>query len=72
MNEIRSRRIIVASSLNKMSTDQLGNRVIVRGGGVAPPARSIAGFGQIFKDDMKGFPSFSDICFMLISDYRTV
>ncbi len=55
-----------------MSTDQLGNRVIVRGGGVAPPARSIAGFGQIFKDDMKGFPSFSDICFMLISDYRTV
>jgi hypothetical protein len=40
--------------LGKISMDQLGNKVVVRGGGVTP-------FGQIFKDDVNGFSSSSDI-----------
>ncbi len=31
MKEIPSRRIMVTSSLNEISTDHLGNRVVVRG-----------------------------------------
>jgi hypothetical protein len=31
MKEMRRRRITVMSSLNKIPTDQLGNRVVVRG-----------------------------------------
>ncbi len=39
------------SSLNEMSTDQLGNRVVVRGEELLrpPPPLSTAGFNQIFK-----------------------
>jgi hypothetical protein len=33
-----SRRIMVTSSLNEMSTDQQENRIVVRVGGVTPPA----------------------------------
>ncbi len=66
------RRITVTSSLNEISTDQLGNRVMVKGGwggggvGVNPAAYISLqqAFGQIFKDDVSGFPSSSDICFM--------
>jgi hypothetical protein len=44
----------VTSSLNKIPTDQLGNRVVVRGegvGGVTPPEPTL-----FFKDDVNGFP----------------
>jgi hypothetical protein len=33
MKKTPRRRIMVTSSLNKISKDQLGNRVVVRGGG---------------------------------------
>jgi len=33
---LRRRRIAVTSSLNEISTDQLGNRVMERGGGATP------------------------------------
>ncbi len=56
------------SSLNEISMDQLGNRVVVRGWGVTPPAPplSTSAFRQIFKDDVKGFSSSSDICFRVV------
>ncbi len=41
-----------------MSTDQLGNRVVVRGGGVTlfgPHPFLWQVYGQIFKDDVNGF-----------------
>jgi hypothetical protein len=53
--ETPRRRITVTSSLKGISTDQLENRVAVRGG---------QAFGQIFKDDVNGFPSTSDISCM--------
>jgi hypothetical protein len=48
LKETPRRRITVTSSLNKISTDQLENRVVVRGGGVTPPA-SIHASGQLYK-----------------------
>jgi hypothetical protein len=58
------RRIItVRSSLNKISTGQLGNKVVVRGGGVTPSA-FIQASGQLYKDDMNSFFSTSDVCFV--------
>ncbi len=50
--------------------DQMGNREEVREEGallLQPPLLSTA-FGHIFKDDVNGFPSTSDICFMTIRD----
>jgi hypothetical protein len=41
MNEISRRRIMVTSSLNEISTDQLGNRVVVRGIGIIPLAPTL-------------------------------
>ncbi len=37
MKETPRRKITVMSSFNEISTDQLGNRVVVREGGVTPP-----------------------------------
>jgi hypothetical protein len=37
MKETPRRRIMVTLSLDKISTDQLGNRVVVRGKGINPP-----------------------------------
>jgi hypothetical protein len=37
VKETPRRRITVTSSLNEISTDQLGNRVAVRRGGIIPP-----------------------------------
>ncbi len=53
MEETPRRRITVMSSLNGISTDQLGNRV----GGVTPPPPPLLqqSSGQIFKDDVKVF-----------------
>jgi hypothetical protein len=54
------------SSSNEISTDKLGNRVVVMGGFITPtprpslPQASV----QIFKDDVNGFSSISDICFV--------
>jgi hypothetical protein len=53
--ETPRRRITVTSSLIEVSTNQLENGVVVRGGQT---------FGQIFKDDVNGFSSTSDISFM--------
>ncbi len=62
------RRIItVRSSLNKISTGQLGNKVVVRGGGVTPSA-FIQASGQLYKDDMNSFFSTSDVCFVFWDD----
>jgi hypothetical protein len=58
------RRMTVTSSLNEISTDQLGIRVVVREGGVTPPTPMHSflqqASGQIFKDDVNGFSSTSD------------
>ncbi len=42
MKEKLSRRIIVAGPLNEISTDQLGNMVVVRGGGVTHPVPTLS------------------------------
>jgi hypothetical protein len=49
---------MVTSSVDKVSTDQLGNREVVRGGGVTPPTPppppstvQQQASGQIYKDD---------------------
>ncbi len=63
------RRITATSSSNEISTDQLGNRVLVKGIGVTPPAHTPfykRFLGQIFKDDVNGFSSL-DICFIEFS-----
>ncbi len=45
MKETRRKKITVRSSLNEIFTDQVGNRMVVRGEGVTlPPALSTAGF----------------------------
>jgi hypothetical protein len=46
MKETQRRRITVTSSLTEISRDQLGKRVVVE-----------EASGQIFKDDVNGFPS---------------
>jgi hypothetical protein len=46
------------SSLNKISTDQLGQRMVVRGGG------GIFFWTVVLKNDVNGFPYTWDICFM--------
>jgi hypothetical protein len=54
------RRIAVTSSLNEISTDQLGE-VLIR------PSITLSAEGfwtDICKDDVNGFPSTSDICFL--------
>jgi hypothetical protein len=40
-DEVLRRIIMATSSLNEISTDQLGNRVVVRGRGVTLPAPSL-------------------------------
>jgi hypothetical protein len=46
MKEASRRRIKVTSSLNAISKDQLGNRVVVRvGGGFTPPAPALSTSG---------------------------
>jgi hypothetical protein len=62
------RRITVTSSLNEISTDQLGNILWWWGEeDISPPTRHHPflkkASGQIFKDDGNGFSSSSDICF---------
>ena len=64
-------KIMVTSSLHEISPDQLGNRVLCWWEGKEllhpPPTLSIqVASGQIFKDDVNGFSSTSDICFMFI------
>jgi hypothetical protein len=55
------RRIMVTSSLEEISTDRMGNRVIVRGGRSYPPAPFLQqASGQINKDDVSVFFSISD------------
>jgi hypothetical protein len=69
IKETTRRRITVTSSLNKISTDQPGNRVKVRGGGVTP--LYITSFysrplDRLFKGDVNVCSSISDICFMML------
>jgi hypothetical protein len=60
--KIPRRRIKVTSSLYKISTDQLGNRVVVREGGVTPLYLT-----PFFKDNVNGFSSIADIYFMVLA-----
>ncbi len=55
--ETMKKKITVLSSFNEKSTDQLGSR------------GEVVASGQIFKDDVKGFSSNSDICFMEMSEW---
>jgi hypothetical protein len=60
------------SSLNQTSTDQLENKVVVRRGGIIPSSLLLfmqQALGNIFKDDVNGFSSTSDICFMVTARY---
>jgi hypothetical protein len=70
MKETSRRRITVTSSLNEITTDQLGNRVVARGGGRCLSARPHPflqqASGQISKDNVNGFFFTSDICFMVL------
>jgi hypothetical protein len=64
MNATPRRIITVTSSFcfNKISTDYLGNRVVVRGEALLCPPEpfSTAGLfsGQSIKDDVNGFPGY--------------
>jgi hypothetical protein len=51
------------SSLNEVSLDQLGNRVVAKGGEalLPTPFTFLQASGQILKDDVNGFSSTSDI-----------
>jgi hypothetical protein len=67
VKETPRRRITVTSSLNGISTDQLGNRGVVVGGGgyyARPHPFLQQASGQIFKYDVNDFFSTSVICFM--------
>jgi hypothetical protein len=57
------------SSLNGTSTVQLGNRLVARGVRRYSVSYSLTeqASGQIFKDDVNGFSSTSDICFMVVT-----
>ncbi len=58
----------ITSSLNEIPMEWMGNRSLVGGGGVTPPHPPLStsqASGQILKDDVKGFSSTSDICFMI-------
>ena len=58
----RGRRITVLSSLDEIFMYQLG---IMVGVILRPPYSFLQqASGQIFKDDVNGFPSISDICFL--------
>ncbi len=61
--------MMVTSSLIELSTDRMGNRVMVREGEglLRPPPFLQQASGQMFKDDGFVFSSTSDICFMEFS-----
>jgi hypothetical protein len=73
MKETPRRRITVTSSLSEISTDPLGKvgggEMGGGGGGVLlrlpPPLPLQHASGQMFKDDVNGFSSTSDICIMV-------
>jgi hypothetical protein len=44
MNETARKRITVTSSLHEISMELMGNRAVVKGGGVTPSPLSTAGF----------------------------
>ncbi len=58
MEEAPTRRVTVTSSLNEISRDHLGDRVVEKGGGVSARSQPFLqqASGQIFKDDVNGFP----------------
>jgi hypothetical protein len=64
MKETPRMRLTVTSSLIEISTDPLGNTEGVRWGSPHPFLQKT--YGQIFKDDVNGFSSTSDICFMVL------
>jgi hypothetical protein len=63
VKETLRRRRAVTSSLNKKFTDQLRNRIVAKVG--PPPPLLKQASGQIFKDDVNGCPTISDISFMV-------
>ena len=78
MKETPRRRIAVTSSLKEISTDQLGHRVLlVKGGGGwrytvlrPPPPLLQQASGRMCKDDVHGFSSTCNICFVDITQSR--
>jgi hypothetical protein len=69
MKETPRRRIPVTPSLKHIQSFLGRNMVVMRGVGVTPsaPPFSAAGFwasGLIYKDDVNGFSTISDICFI--------
>ncbi len=54
MKETPRRRIMVTSSLKEMSTDQMGNWVVMRGMHYSARPFLQQASGSIFKDDLKG------------------
>jgi hypothetical protein len=62
MVETSRRRKAVTSSFYELSTDQLGDRVVMRGWGEAFFLQQA--YGLVLKDDVKGFSFTSDICLM--------
>jgi hypothetical protein len=63
MKETLRRKITVTSSFNEVFTDQMGNRVAVRGRGDVTLSASFykQASGQRFKDDVNGFSSTANI-----------
>jgi hypothetical protein len=56
MKETPRRRRTVTSSLNEISTDQLGKRVVLGGGRCFRPAHApLKGLTDRYKDDLNGF-----------------
>jgi hypothetical protein len=58
MEETPRRRLMVTSSLIEISTDQLGNNVVMREESLPLPT---VGIWTYIKDDVNGFSSVSDI-----------
>jgi hypothetical protein len=69
MKETPRRRISVTSSVNIFQTERKIGLYIVRGKVILRPPHSVLqqASGQIFKDDVNGFSSYSTICFMTVS-----
>jgi hypothetical protein len=66
IREKSRRKRTVTSSLNEKFTDQLRNRIVAKVGVFRPPPPLLKqASGQIFKDDVHGFPPISDISFMV-------
>ncbi len=60
----KTKRRKITSSLNEISVDQLKYRMVWGGGGTPTNHFYKKPHGQLFKDDVNGLSSVSDVCFM--------